>query len=99
LVEDQAFSPSYDLAPRPPPPSFSRQQARLATHMKTNKERQLADVRGGRGEGRSQILRRQESLSSIYHWIFSAQKFTSLNTYNKVGPLEKWTRDQNFQST
>ncbi len=50
---DHAFSPWYDLAP--PPIPLSRQQARTqAIHRKTEKERQLADGRGGG----SQILPR-----------------------------------------
>jgi hypothetical protein len=47
-VEDQAFSPSYDVAPPPTsphPPPFSR------THMKTEKEGQLGEGRGGGVEG------------------------------------------------
>ncbi len=44
FIEDQGFSPSYDLAPPPPsPPSLPRP----ATHRKTEKERQLADGGGG----------------------------------------------------
>jgi hypothetical protein len=46
-LEVQAFSPSNDLAPAPPPPSLSRQEARMATYRKTEKDGQLAD--GGRG--------------------------------------------------
>jgi hypothetical protein len=50
FTEDQAFLPSYDLAP-PQPPSLclSRQEARPATHRKTEKERQLPDRRVGEG--------------------------------------------------
>ncbi len=53
ILEDQTFSPSYVLeAPSPPLPLF-RQKARLATHRKTDKERQplLAGDEGGEGEG------------------------------------------------
>ncbi len=47
FIEDRAFSRSYDLAPRPPPPSspVSKIDRR---HRKTEKERQLA---AGPGEG------------------------------------------------
>jgi hypothetical protein len=31
FIDDQAFSPSYDLAPTPPLPPFSRQLARPVT--------------------------------------------------------------------
>jgi hypothetical protein len=55
-IEDQAFSPSYNLAPCPLPP-----QARLGTYRKTEKDRQLAEWRTGGGGG-SQIIIRQESL-------------------------------------
>ncbi len=51
------FAPSYYLAPPPPSPP-----ARPATHRKSEKERQIADGRGGRGWRRSQIIRRRESL-------------------------------------
>jgi hypothetical protein len=57
FIEDQAFSPSCDLAPLPPPLPLSHQQARLAKHMKTEKERQLADGRGGE---RSQIIQQRK---------------------------------------
>ncbi len=52
LIEGQAYSQSYYLAPRPHPPTpLSRQLAGPATHRKTDKERLLADGRGGRGVG------------------------------------------------
>ncbi len=53
IIEDQAFSPSYDLAPYPYPPShIFRQLARLVTQRKTDKESQLADEGGSKeGEG------------------------------------------------
>ena len=60
FTENQAFSPSYDLAPLPLPQPLSQQWARPVTH---RKERQLADRRGGRGWGRSQIIWRRESLA------------------------------------
>jgi hypothetical protein len=37
FIEDQAFSPSYDLAPPPPPPAYSRKQARPAKPRKRDK--------------------------------------------------------------
>ncbi len=58
---DQAFSPSNDLAP-PPTPSPSPVGSPYiipATYRNTEKERQLVDGRGGRGCGRSQIIRRR----------------------------------------
>ncbi len=45
FIEDQAFSPFFDLAP----PLF-RQHVRPAANRKTEKERQLADEREGVGE-------------------------------------------------
>ncbi len=51
VIEDQAFSPSCDPLVLIHSPTFSpcRHQARLATHRKSEKERQLADGRGGKG--------------------------------------------------
>jgi hypothetical protein len=46
FIEGQAFLRSSDLAPRPPPPP----PAWPATHRKTEKDRHIADERGG-GEG------------------------------------------------
>jgi hypothetical protein len=73
FIEDQAFSPSYDLAP-PPPPLYRRKLNRQ------HKERHLADGRWGGGEsvGRSQILQRQEGLVLYKHSILSGQN-TSAN--------------------
>jgi hypothetical protein len=53
FLEYWTFSRSYDLAPPQPPHPLSRQQARLATHRKSKKERQLAISlwRGRRGGG------------------------------------------------
>ncbi len=45
--ENQAVSPSYDLAPPPP----SCQLARPSIHNKTEKERQIADEGGRKGVG------------------------------------------------
>jgi hypothetical protein len=45
FIEDQAFSPSYDSAPPPLLPSVSSTDKKR----KTEKERQLADGRGGEG--------------------------------------------------
>ncbi len=56
FLEDQAFSPSYDSVP---PPPFHRP---AATHRKSEKERRLADRRGGRGWVRSRVIRSQKSL-------------------------------------
>jgi len=50
LIEGQFFFQAVDSAPRPPSP-ISRQSAGPATHRKTEKERQLADGRGGKGVG------------------------------------------------
>ncbi len=47
-IEDHAFSLSYDLAPRSPSPVSKLNQV---TQRKTEKERQLADKRGGKGVG------------------------------------------------
>jgi hypothetical protein len=57
IIESQAFSPSCDLAP-PSPVTY----VRPATQRKTEKEKQFADGRVRREWGRSQIIRRRESL-------------------------------------
>ncbi len=49
-----------------------RQEARLATHRKPEKDRQLDDGRGRRGVGVDRIKWPQESLSSLNHSILSA---------------------------
>jgi hypothetical protein len=58
FIEDQAFSPPYDLAP--PQPPFSRQQVVSLTQSSCVSLVQLTDRRGCGGV-RSQILRRRES--------------------------------------
>ncbi len=69
LLEDQALSPSYDwlfLNPSHILPS----EARQATHRKSEKERNLADGRGGeRLWGKSQTIRRRESLALCIDWL------------------------------
>jgi hypothetical protein len=58
FVEGQAFSQSYDLAPRPSIPVslvvVTCHKARQATHRTTEKARQLSDGRGGKGVGEEQ---------------------------------------------
>jgi hypothetical protein len=57
FLEEKAFSLSDDLSPPPPPGSpHLLVSSTWATHMKIDKERQLAD------RGRSQIIRLRESL-------------------------------------
>ncbi len=56
-IEDQTFSPSYDLAPPPPPSPVNKPSRR---HKGRLRKRQLAD-----GRGRSQIIRPKESQSSM----------------------------------
>ncbi len=71
FIENQAFSPSYYVAPPPPPPPPL--VTRPATHKKTEKGRQLPDVRRGRGWERSQIICWRESLNkskSFNHLCF-----------------------------
>jgi hypothetical protein len=55
IIEDQAFSPSYDLAPPPPfPPSHSPVR-------NTDKERQFADGRGGGDWGGAKFYDREKA--------------------------------------
>jgi hypothetical protein len=71
FLEGQAFLRSYGSAPRPPPlPSVS--WAGPATHRKTEKEMQYADVRGGGGDvepknktGRKQSLALYKSFNPL----------------------------------
>ncbi len=66
FIEDQAFSPSYDLAP----PPLSSQKAWPATHIsETKKVRQLAYGNGGGG---AKSYDSQRAWSSINHLILSA---------------------------
>jgi len=58
------------LLPHGLPPFPVTKLARPATHRKTEKERQLADRRGGERAGEEQIIRRRGSLVlSINHSI------------------------------
>ncbi len=50
FIEAHAFLRSYDLAARPPLPPLPS-VSRPATHGKTDKERQVADGRGGQRVG------------------------------------------------
>ncbi len=52
FIEDQAFSPSYDLSPSPPPQVVSLSQFSCVS---------MVELTGG-GGGRSLIIQRQESL-------------------------------------
>ncbi len=65
FIEDQACSPSYDSAPcrppPPPPPTFPV-SIRLSGDTQDDWEREVICWKGGRGLGRSQITRQQESL-------------------------------------
>ncbi len=64
FIEDQAFSPSYDLAPPAPPLPSSVSKLSLFLRLPVCRR-----TGGGRGWGRSQIIRRQEAWSSINHSI------------------------------
>ncbi len=61
FIEDQAFSPSYDLAPPPPPPSSPVSKLSFF----------LSLLRGEWGWGRSHIIRHEKAWSSINHLINS----------------------------
>ena len=60
IIEDQAFSPSYDLAPPSPSSSASKLDWRRAGRLR--KRDNLLTGDGGWGRGRSQIIRRRRSL-------------------------------------
>ncbi len=61
FLENQAFSPSYDLAPSPPSHPFRQQVVSLYQSSGVSPV-QLTEGRGRRGCGRSQIIRWRESL-------------------------------------
>ncbi len=92
-IVGQPFSPSCDLAPpRPPTSPHSRHQARLATHRKTEKERQLADGmrEGVEKMGISLIGRRRERLvlykSFNILWLYPSPRLWSRGK----GKLPTW---------
>ncbi len=76
FIKGQAFSRSYDLAPRPPlPPSLSHQQA----HRNSEKERQAADGVAGEGGGRGAesrtpgpllIMQKVCDISAVFYPVF-----------------------------
>ncbi len=75
IIEDQAFSLSYDFVLLFPSP-LSCQRAPPATDRKTEKERQLAGGRGGKGMGRkpTNSYDSKKAWSSINHTILSGNK-------------------------
>jgi len=70
FIEGKAPSQSYDMAPRPLPPS-ARKLNRRHTHRKTDKKTTCWGETGGREWARSRILQRQESLVFYNHSILS----------------------------
>ncbi len=72
VIEGQAFSQSYDLAPRPLPPPVSVSKLERATHRKIEIERQLAHGKGGEEGGRgAESYDRKKAWSSVNHSILS----------------------------
>jgi hypothetical protein len=57
----------FGYSPAHPPASSVSKQALPATHRKTEKQRQLADVRGGGGGGRAKSYDSEKAWSSINH--------------------------------
>ncbi len=78
FIKDQAYLPSYGLAPTQLPPSLSRQCARH-----TGRQRKTGE--GGKTWGRSQIIRRRESLvlnkSFNTLWQLTVFKSNFLNSW------------------
>ncbi len=66
FIEDQAFSPWYDLAPSPLPP------LQLSLWSLCVSPIELTDGRGGRGWGRSRIYDDEKAWFSTNHSILSA---------------------------
>ncbi len=75
FIEDQAFSPSYDLAPPPlsPPSPVGKLGRRHTGRLK--KRYNFLTREGGGGFGPSQTYDGEKVLSSIDHWILSALLF------------------------
>jgi hypothetical protein len=76
IIEDQALS--YDLAPRPPSPDSKLDRRHRGRLIKRDKLTGCGRGIGGGGVGRSQIMRRQESLvpyasfNSLWGWLLCA---------------------------
>jgi hypothetical protein len=71
--EGQAFSRSYYLSPRPPPPPLLPTDSRLdRRHIgRLRKRGNLLTGEGGNGRSQIRIVRPKKAWSSIYHWILS----------------------------
>jgi hypothetical protein len=78
-IEDHAFSLSYDLGPPPTPPAHSRP---LATERETDN---LLMGEWGEGWGRSQIMRRRESL--VLYKPFNILCFTVILFHGSISHL------------
>jgi hypothetical protein len=84
LIDDQAFLPSYVLAPpTPPPPPPLPSASRLSFSSSYVSPVEITDGRGGEGVGRSQIIRRRDRLVLDLYKSFN----TLCCTYNPVLPL------------
>jgi hypothetical protein len=80
IIDNKAFSPSYNLASFPFPPSPILQKAQRTTHRKTKKERQLADERGGSSEHFFRMV-------NMVHFFFFFSKLTSCHpTFHSLIP-------------
>jgi hypothetical protein len=62
IIEDQAFSPSYNWAPHPPP-FVSKSSLFISRHVCRRSSLLTGEGGGGRGWGRSQIVRLRERLA------------------------------------
>ncbi len=68
-IEDQPFSRSYDVAPP------------RSTHMKTEKDRHLAEVRWGEDGGEAKSYDGEKAWSSVNHSVYSLCH-TIIENYN-----------------
>ncbi len=92
FIESQAFSRSYDSAPRPPPPHFPVSNWVSSTgDTQEDWERETNCWRErGRGWGRSQIIRRRESLI-LY------KSFNTLFLLFLAEIFDSWGTERTFQ--
>ncbi len=98
IIEDQACSTSYNLAPATRPPPALPLVNRPATHRKTEKERQLSDGSGVRGVGRSQIIRKKAWFLYKSSILSGSSKASSMHfmewhhCYNFLGISKRFKR-------
>ncbi len=93
IIEGQAFSPSYDLAPIPPrhPPPPPSSVSLMGEDLDI--DNLLKGEGGWRGRGRSKIIRRREKASSFcIHWLHRARLGSASVRFGYRIHLSYWTK-------